>query len=87
MWAVPPSAGLDAWLYQADPVEGCDGCARAIRRLAAAEEAGDQTARYEASREVRAHPRHQEERGEPSAARRESQETGVDVTRPGDPRS
>ncbi|WP_331445407.1 hypothetical protein [Streptomyces xanthochromogenes] len=65
MWAVQPSASLDAWLYQADPVEGCDGCARAMGWLAEAERAGDQTARYEASREVRAHPDH---RGEPSRA-------------------
>ncbi|MFE9412952.1 hypothetical protein ACFYN0_29760 [Streptomyces sp. NPDC006704] len=61
MWAVQPSAGLDAWLYRADPVEGCDGCARAMLRLAAAERAGAQTARYEASRDVRAHPRHAED--------------------------
>ncbi|MFF3156849.1 hypothetical protein [Streptomyces sp. NPDC057910] len=58
MWAVQPSASLDAWLYQADPVAGCDGCARAMRRLAGAEKAGDQTGRYEASRDVRAHPDH-----------------------------
>ncbi|MFJ2403776.1 hypothetical protein ACIOUE_21015 [Streptomyces xanthochromogenes] len=66
MWAVQPSASLDAWLYEANPVEGCDGCVRAIRRLAEAEEAGDQTGRYEASREVRAHPHHL---GEPSRVR------------------
>ncbi|MEU9099600.1 hypothetical protein [Streptomyces sp. NPDC048361] len=64
MWAVQPSAGLDAWLYQAEPVDGCDGCARAMLRLAEAEGAGDQTGRYEASRDVRAHPRHPGEPGQ-----------------------
>ncbi|MFJ8312190.1 MULTISPECIES: hypothetical protein [unclassified Streptomyces] len=63
MWAVPPmnSSSLDAWLYQADPVDGCDGCSAAMARLEAAMRANDATARFNASADVRNHPNHQAE--------------------------
>ncbi|MCX5387845.1 hypothetical protein [Streptomyces sp. NBC_00083] len=64
MWAIPPDP-LDAWLYEADPVPGCGGCAEAVVRLDAAKRAGDATARFEASADVRAHPAHGADRTAP----------------------
>ncbi|MFI6686239.1 hypothetical protein [Streptomyces sp. NPDC050485] len=63
MWAVPPmsSSSLDAWLYAADPVDGCGGCAAAMARLEAAIQANDARARFDAAADVRRHPNHQAE--------------------------
>lgn len=63
MWAIPPasSSSLDAWLYEAKPVPGCAGCADAMTRLEAAMKAGNATARFNASADVRNHPDHKPE--------------------------
>lgn len=58
MWAIPPTSSLDAWLYEAKPAPGCAGCADAMARLEAAMKAGDATARFNASADVRNHPDH-----------------------------
>ncbi|MFI6053905.1 hypothetical protein ACIBCO_27920 [Streptomyces violascens] len=59
MWAIPPASSLDAWLYEAKPVPGCAGCADAMTRLDEAMKAGNATARFNASADVRSHPDHQ----------------------------
>ncbi|GAA4016026.1 hypothetical protein GCM10022232_68940 [Streptomyces plumbiresistens] len=51
---------LDEWLYEANPVEGCERCAAEVVRLNEAVYAGMTWVRYDAAREIRSHP-HTEE--------------------------